>query len=50
MDISQKYKKDGHFDEKRRKKRTTTNIVENGRTRDERFEESYRGNNTQQDS
>ena len=31
MDISQKYKKDGHFDEKRRKNRTTTNIVRNGR-------------------
>ena len=46
MDISQKYKKDGHFDEKRQKNRTTTNIVENGRTRDEKHEASYRGNNT----
>ena len=46
MDISQKYKKDGHFDEKRRKNRTTTIIVENGRMRDEKYEASYRGNNT----
>ena len=26
--------------------KTTTNIVENGRTRDEKYEASYRGNNT----
>ena len=38
MDISQKYEKDGHFDEKRRKNRRTTNIVENGRTRDEKYD------------
>ena len=39
--ISQKYKKDGHFDEKRRKNRTTTNIVKNGRTRDEKKTRSF---------
>ena len=38
VSISQKYKKDGHFDEKERKNRTTTNIVRNGRagTREKR--------------
>ena len=38
--------KDGHFDEKLRKRKTTPNSVKNGRTRDEKYEASYRGNNT----
>ena len=44
MNISEKYKKTAILTEKRRKNRTTTNIVENGRTRDEKYEASYRGN------
>ena len=45
--ISQKYKKKTAILTKNdEKKRRTTNIVKNGRTRDEKYEASYRGNNT----
>ena len=38
--------KDGHFDEKERKNRTTTNIVKKVARENEKNEASYRGNHT----